>query len=581
MLRRLDAVRPLALGAVVLTVLAGSSAVPHRAAAATTTTNATTVTTATPAAATAQHRVLFDNSKAETAGNADWIISSSQPDPLAQNAAPQSETDWTGAISAWGVALQKTGQYSLKTLPSGSTITYGTGGALDLANFDEFVLPEPNIRLSDSEKTAVMTFVQNGGGLFLVSDHTASDRNNDGWDSPAILNDLMTTNSVNSNDPFGFSVDLLNIQTDNPRAISDTADPVLNGPFGTVTGSIIRNGTTFTLKPADNPSVKGIVYRTGSSGTTGAFFVTSSFGKGRVAIWGDSSAIDDGTGEPGKTVYNGWNDPAGTDAALGLNATAWLAGGGSGTTTGSVTLTNPGARTATAGTATSVQLSATDTAGGTLTYAASGLPAGLAVNATTGLISGTPTTAGSYSVTATATDSTGPSSSVTFTWTVQPAGGGTGCTPAQLLANPGFEAGTTAGWTETNTSGTSSINSGSSEPPHSGTYDAWLDGYGSTNTDTLAQTVNLPAGCSTYNLSFWLHIDTAASSTTAFDKLTVTANGTTLATYSNVNAAAGYQQHTINLSAYAGQSVTLKFTGSEDYTKQTSFVLDDTAVNVA
>ncbi|MBV2154990.1 Ig domain-containing protein [Kitasatospora sp. SUK 42] len=570
MLRHTGAIRPLALGAVALTVLAGAGAAPHRA----------TAATATPTATTAQHRVLFDNSKAETAGNADWIISTSQPDPLAQNANPQSETDWTGAISAWGVALQKTGQYSLKTLPSGSTITYGTGGALDLANFDEFVLPEPNIRLSDSEKTAVMTFVQNGGGLFLISDHTGSDRNNDGWDSPAIINDLMTTNSVNGNDPFGLSVDLLNIQTDNPRAVSAPADPVLNGPFGTVTGSIIRNGTTFTLKPADNPAVKGLVYRTGYSGNTGAFFATSGFGKGRVALWGDSSAIDDGTGEPGKTVYDGWNDPAGTDAALALNATAWLAGGSGGSTTGSVTLTNPGARTATAQTATSLQLSATDTAGGSLSYGASGLPAGLGVNTTTGLISGTPTAAGTYSVTATATDSTGPSSSVTFTWTVQPAGG-SGCAAAQLLTNPGFEAGSTAGWTETNTSGSSTINSSSSEPPHSGTYDAWLDGYGSTNTDTLAQTVTLPTGCSTYTFSFWLHIDTAASSTTAFDTLKVTANGTTLATYSNVNAAAGYQQHSFNLSAYAGQTVTLKFTGAEDYTKQTSFVLDDTAVNVA
>ncbi|MGW2254279.1 putative Ig domain-containing protein [Kitasatospora sp. NPDC001660] len=570
MLRRTDALRPLALGAAVLTVLAGASAAPHRAAAATVTSTATTT----------QHRVLFDNSKAETAGNADWIISTSQPDPLGENADPQSETDWTGAISSWGVALQKTGQYSLKTLPSGSTITYGTGGALDLANFDEFVLPEPNVRLSDAEKTAVMTFVKNGGGLFLISDHTGSDRNNDGWDSPAIINDLMTTNSVNSNDPFGLSVDLLNIQTDNPTAVNDATDPVLHGPFGTVTGSIIRNGTTFTLKPADNPSVKGIVYRTGSSGTTGAFFATSTFGKGRVALWGDSSAIDDGTGEPGKTVYDGWNDPAGTDAALGLNATAWLAAGSGGTTTGSVTLTNPGARTATAATATSLQLSATDTAGGSLSYAASGLPAGLSVNTTTGLISGTPTTAGTYSVTATATDSTGPSSSVTFTWTVQPAGSGS-CTAAQLLTNPGFEAGSTAGWTETNTSGTSTINSSSNEPPHSGTYDAWLDGYGTTNTDTLSQTVTLPAGCGTYTFSFWLHIDTAASATTAFDTLAVTANGTALATYSNVNAATGYQQHSFDLSAYAGKTVTLKFTGSEDYTKQTSFVLDDTAVNVA
>ncbi|MER6304331.1 putative Ig domain-containing protein [Kitasatospora sp. NPDC001539] len=574
MLRRTDAIRPLALGAVALAVLAGASAVPHRAVAAAPAATAASTATTTP------HRVLFDASKAETAGNADWIISTSQPDPLAQNANPQSETDWTGAISSWGVALQKTGQYSLKTLPSGSTITYGTGAALDLANFDEFVLPEPNIRLSDAEKTAVMKFVQNGGGLFLISDHTASDRNNDGWDSPAIINDLMSANSVNSNDPFGFSVDLLNIQTDNPTAVNDATDPVLHGPFGTVTGSIIRNGTTFTLKPADNPAAKGLVYRTGYSGTTGAAFATSTFGKGRVAIWGDSSTIDDGTGQPGNTLYDGWNDPAGTDAALALNATAWLAAGSTGTGTGSVTLTNPGARTATAATATTLQLSATDTAGGTLTYAASGLPAGLSVNTATGLISGTPTTAGTYSVTATATDSTGPSSSVTFTWTVQPAGSG-GCTPAQLLTNPGFETGSTAGWTETNTSGSSTANSSSSEPPHSGTYDAWLDGYGSTNTDTLAQTVTLPAGCTAYTFSFWLHIDTAASTTTAFDTLTVTANGTTLATYSNVNAAAGYQQHSFNLSGYAGQSVTLKFTGTEDYTKQTSFVLDDTAVKVS
>ena len=66
------------------------------------------------------YKVLFDNTKAETAGNADWIISTSQPDPLAQNANPTSETSWTGAISAWGVALQKTGRYSLKTLPSGN-----------------------------------------------------------------------------------------------------------------------------------------------------------------------------------------------------------------------------------------------------------------------------------------------------------------------------------------------------------------------------------------------------------------------------------------------------------------------------
>ncbi len=84
---------------------------------------APTASAATPAApaATTSHRVLFDNTKAETAGNADWIISTSQPDPLGQNPSPSVETDWTGALSSWGVALQKTGDYTLDTLPSGST----------------------------------------------------------------------------------------------------------------------------------------------------------------------------------------------------------------------------------------------------------------------------------------------------------------------------------------------------------------------------------------------------------------------------------------------------------------------------
>lgn len=40
-----------------------------------------------------QYTVLFDNAHAETAGNADWIISTSSPDPLAQNANPQVESD--------------------------------------------------------------------------------------------------------------------------------------------------------------------------------------------------------------------------------------------------------------------------------------------------------------------------------------------------------------------------------------------------------------------------------------------------------------------------------------------------------
>jgi bacillopeptidase F (M6 metalloprotease family) len=92
--------------------------------------------------------------------------------------------------------------------------------------------------------------------------------------------------------------------------------------------------------------------------------------------------------------------------------------------------------------------------------------------------------------------------------------------------------------------------------------------------------VSIPAGCKA-SFSFWLHVDTAETGSTAYDKLTVQANSTTLATYSNVDAASGYVQKTIDLSAFAGQTVTLKFTGTEDASLQTSFVIDDTALNIS
>ncbi|HEX5689409.1 MAG TPA: hypothetical protein VFX76_05375, partial [Roseiflexaceae bacterium] len=266
---------------------------------------------------------------AETAGNADWVISTSQPDPLRENTRPRDEADWTGALSAWGVALQQTGRYRLMTLPRNGRISFGDqGNALDLGQFDVFVVPEPNARFADDEKRAIMQFVKQGGGLFMIADHDGSDRNNDGIDSPAIWNDLMRDNPVASGDPFGFSFDIAAISRDNPRSIQSANDPILDGPFGRVSGSILRDGTTATLHPQNNPSVRGLLYLRQSDRDTGdVFFLTSTFGNGRVAAWGDSSPIDDGSGAPGERLFDGWNDPAGTNAALALNATEWLAGG--------------------------------------------------------------------------------------------------------------------------------------------------------------------------------------------------------------------------------------------------------------
>jgi hypothetical protein len=96
-------------------------------------------------------------------------------------------------------------------------------------------------------------------------------------------------------------------------------------------------------------------------------------------------------------------------------------GGGGGNT---VTVTNPGSQSSTVGTAVSLQIAATDSASGqTLTYSATGLPAGLSINSSSGLISGTPTTAGSSSAAVTAKDTTGASGTASFSWAVTAGGG--------------------------------------------------------------------------------------------------------------------------------------------------------------
>lgn len=147
-----------------------------------------------------------------------------------------------------------------------------------------------------------------------------------------------------------------------------------------------------------------------------------------------------------------------------------------------------------------------------------------------------------------------------------------------LLANPGFESGNT-GWSST--SGV--ITSSTSRPARTGSWKAWLNGYGSTTTDTLSQNVTLPAsGAKT--LAFYIRIDSAETTTsTAYDTLRVQivsgGTTTTLATYSNLNKNSSYVQKSFSLASYAGQTVTVKFSGTEDSSLQTSFVIDDTSVS--
>jgi hypothetical protein len=319
---------------------------------------------------------------------------------------------------------------------------------------------------------------------------------------------------------------------------------------------------------ASAPMLAAMFALAGSPGNTPASDIYTHTGNFFDVTTGSNGSCSPAYLCTGETGYDG---PTGIGTPIGIGGL--VASPGTGNT---VTVTNPGNQAGAVGTAVGLQIGATDSASGqSLTFTASGLPAGLSISSS-GLISGTPTTAGTSSVTVTATDTTGAHGTASFTWTISTGSGGCS-THTQLLGNPGFETGSAAPWSAS--AGVINAN-GAGETSHSGTRYAWLDGYGTTHTDTLSQTVTIPAGCTATSFSFWLHINTAeTTTTTAFDKLTITANGTTIATFSNLNHITGYQQHTYSLGSFAGSTVTVKFTGTEDTSLQTSFVVDDTAIN--
>jgi len=276
-------------------------------------------------------KFLFDATKAETAGNADWVIDEDGGTPQriptpAQSAitASTAETYWTGAISSWGIALVKAGN-TVETLPSGTAITYGNASnAQDLSNYDVFVVDEPNILFTAAEKTAILNFVSHGGGLLMISDHTVSDRNNDGHDSPDIWNDLMTNNSVAVN-PFGFSIDLTNItETSSNVWTGGSTNPILHGSQGDVSQLEFNNGATITVNPSANSTVQGLIWQSGfTQNNTHIMCASSTFGTGRVFVVTDSSPMDDGTGASGNNLFVSW--PILSHTQLFMNASLWLA----------------------------------------------------------------------------------------------------------------------------------------------------------------------------------------------------------------------------------------------------------------
>ncbi len=247
---------------------------------------------------------------------------------------------------------------------------------------------------------------------------------------------------------------------------------------------------------------------------------------------------------------------------------------------------------------------------GTVTANGSGLSG---VTVTAGSKSATTTTSGGYTIsglsngTYTVTPSKSgytfsPSSqSVTISganktgidFTASASGGGGG-TPTERVSDGTFEgglygssnsgsSGTTGPWSWTSTGSNNPISEDSSRAEH-GSWLAWLNGYGQTETDTVQQSVTIPSDATTATFKFDLKVVTNDGTSTAYDTLHVyliDGSGTshTLATYSNKNAAtSGYVTKSFNVLDYAGQTVTIKFKGAEDSSNSTSFYIDDVSL---
>ena len=146
-----------------------------------------------------------------------------------------------------------------------------------------------------------------------------------------------------------------------------------------------------------------------------------------------------------------------------------------------VTVTNPGNQTGTVGTAASLQLAAHRRHRRRTPGRPPASRPGLSINASTGLISGTPTTAGTvHRRSSTATPGARRRQHDAFTWTINPPAAAAPA-PARSSATPASSPATRRGRRPPACSATPS-----GQTAHAGTRYAWLDGYGTTHTDTLS-----------------------------------------------------------------------------------------------
>ncbi len=264
-------------------------------------------------------KVLFDNAHLQTAGNADWTI--------------------TGGYSDFAEALRQQG-YQVDQFGSDDPRRAEHDSDPDitpdvLQGYDVLIIPEPNDPFTPEEQQAILDFIQNGGAVFFIADHNASDRNGNGWDSPAIFNgwhknehDVYSTTIYSDDWVAHLGFRFLYIQkSQDPITDINHDHPATEG----VNAIGAWAGTGIAV--LDSSRVTVLVRF--SDGTP--YAVAGTYGSGRFVAIGDSSPFDDGTGTPGDNLYDGWHDL--DDAQFAISVVNWLAGGGGSLPV--VTITSP------------------------------------------------------------------------------------------------------------------------------------------------------------------------------------------------------------------------------------------------
>ena len=166
----------------------------------------------------------------------------------------------------------------------------------------------------------------------------------------------------------------------------------------------------------------------------------------------------------------------------------------------------------------------------------------------------------------------------TATNTPRPAPTNTPSPGGNVVVNPGFESGPGVGWSESSSGGYEIIDT---VRPHTGSYSADECNYNSC-TEYVQQRIAVPSNASLRY--YWYMTTQETSTTTAYDYLKVQVYSTsgsllgTLRTWSNTSARNAWSQDTLSLSAYAGQTVVLRFTTTTDYSLPTNFFVDDVSV---